>query len=200
MKLNILLGDLLSVRCDGWVIPAGGQLSRRIFRHGGDILTVEWEQPGWELQEGGTIITSGGDWPVRYLLHTAFPDSKEDTGDYAHLAKCCRSLLTKANNINSCRKDTMHHLAMPLPTGYSLGHSRYGTTMESLTAGTRRTTPCYGARRIGCSAEILTPGAGSVAPCSAGRRGMPWAIRWNFAMPPILKSAPTGWMPKPAPP
>lgn len=136
MKLNILLGDLLSVRCDGWVIPAGGQLSRRIFRHGGDILTVEWEQPGWELQEGGTIITSGGDWPVRYLLHTAFPDSKEDTGDYAHLAKCCRSLLTKANNINSCRKDTMHHLAMPLPTGYSLGHSRYGTTMESLTAVT----------------------------------------------------------------
>ena len=88
------------------------------------------------MKPGETCVSSGGDLPVSYVLHTACPKrGDEPDGSYPLLRECCRKLLFAAAGTAN-----LHHLAMPLIgtgiSGYSLAAPFYADTEYSLTAVT----------------------------------------------------------------
>lgn len=142
MKINIICGDLFSVSCDAYVNPTDAQLSgsggidQLIHARGGDLLRQECASHRGKLKVGQTVITGGGDLPVKYILHTACPKcaDEKDSG-YPLLAECYQNILSKAAS-----KSDIHHLALPLVgsgvSGYNLHTPSYADSICSLTAVT----------------------------------------------------------------
>lgn len=142
MKINILFGDIFSVACDAYGNPTdvrlsgSGGLDRQFHLRGGEALEAECLALRSKMKPGSTAITSGGNLPVKYILHTACPDCREEPDEtYPLLAACYRNMLAKAAG-----KPDIHHLAIPLigtgVSGYSLQTPRYAGTLYSLTAVT----------------------------------------------------------------
>ena len=141
MKLNIIYGDIFSVRCDAYVNPTDAKLSgsggldKEIHLRAGVLLDKECDSLRSKMAIGNTVISSGGDLPVNYILHTACPNCAKDDSRYSQLANCYENILQAAAN-----KADIHHLAMPLvgtgTAGYSLTGPFYGETSCSLTAVT----------------------------------------------------------------
>lgn len=139
MKLNIICGDIFSVHCDAYVNPTdiklsgSGGLDKEIHLRGGASLDKEYDSLRSEITPGGTVISSGGELPVKYILHTVCTKRADDDSRYSQLAKCCERILQAAAS-----KADLHHLAMPLVgtgiAGYPLAAPFYGETSCSLTA------------------------------------------------------------------
>ncbi len=141
MKINIVYGDIFSVRCDAYVNPTdvklsgSGGLDREVHLRGGELLERECASLRSKMTLGDTVVSCGGNLPVKYILHTACPSRAEDDGSYSRLAKCYRQILNQAAN-----RAELHHLALPLvgsgAAGYSLNEPCYADTLYSLTATT----------------------------------------------------------------
>lgn len=140
MKINIIFEDIFSIDCDAYVTPTdprlsgSGGLDKTIHIKAGPKLQEECANV--KIQPGETFITSGGNLPVKYILHTASPRCSDETQtDYPLLCQCYQSMLSKASG-----KSDLHHLAVPLVgtgvSGYSLDAPKYANTIYSLTAVT----------------------------------------------------------------
>ena len=142
MKLNILCGDLFSVACDAYVNPTdvrlsgSGGLDRQIHLRAGRALEEECAALRDKMTEGCTRVTTGGDLPVKYVLHTACSKcAEEQNGSYDRLSSCYTAMLRQAD----LRKDIRHLAIPPVGTGvagYSLISPCYANTDFSLTAVT----------------------------------------------------------------
>lgn len=141
MLINVVYGDIFSVRCDAYVNPTDTKLSGsggldKIFHsRGGTMLEKECDSLRKEMTPGGTVVSSGGELPVKYILHTACPKCVEETNGYQLLAKCYQNMLSCA-----AEKSDIQHIALPLvgtgTSGYALTSPCYADTRYSLTAVT----------------------------------------------------------------
>lgn len=140
MKVEVIRGDLFSISCDAYVNPTdvrlsgSGGLDREIHRRAGEEMERQCADLRKEMKPGGTVVTSGGCLPVRFILHTAAPDCGKETGkSYEFLKTCWLNLLRVAANQRRIR-----HLAVPLvgtgAGGYSLHSPWYGDSLCSRTA------------------------------------------------------------------
>ena len=103
MKIELVKGDIFFISCDAIVNPTdvklsgSGGLDRELRRRAGEEVDRQCAGLRKEMKPGGTVVTSGGFLPVRWILHTAAPDCGRETGEsYELLKKCWMDLLLVA--------------------------------------------------------------------------------------------------------
>lgn len=140
MKIELVKGDIFFISCDAIVNPTdvklsgSGGLDRELRRRAGEEVDRQCAGLRKEMKPGGTVVTSGGFLPVRWILHTAAPDCGRETGEsYELLKKCWMDLLLAA-----AKQKGIRHLAVPLvgtgSGGYTLHSPWYGDSLCSRTA------------------------------------------------------------------
>ena len=88
MKIELVKGDIFFISCDAIVNPTdvklsgSGGLDRELRRRAGEEVDRQCAGLRKEMKPGGTVVTSGGFLPVRWILHTAAPDCGRETGDW----------------------------------------------------------------------------------------------------------------------
>ncbi len=140
MKIRIVKGDIFAIPCDAYVNPTdvklsgSGGLDRKIHERGGGGLERQCAALRGSMKRGEAAATSGGNLPVRYVLHAAAPCPQEETGEsYELLKQCWQNILRAAGKHREIRR-----LAAPLvgtgTGGYSLSGPFYADSLCSRTA------------------------------------------------------------------
>ncbi len=100
MEINIIYGDLFSIVCDAYLNPpdihlsGSGGLDGEIHRRGGIPLIKECAAIKYKMMSGCAEFTTGGELPVKYVLHMVCLKCTEEQGDsYSLLADCYRNML-----------------------------------------------------------------------------------------------------------
>ncbi len=106
-RIEVVTGDITEQRVDAIVNAAnpslmgGGGVDGAIHRRGGPAILEECKQRraelGGPLPRGEAVITTGGELPAKYVIHTAGPVWQGGTrGEDATLANCYRNSLALA--------------------------------------------------------------------------------------------------------
>jgi len=104
MKLNIVKGDITKQKTDAIVNAAnsslmgGGGVDGAIHRAGGPKILEECKQiviKQGRLPTGQAVITTGGDLPAKYVIHTVGPVYRKDKAE------------TQAKELGSCYTESL---------------------------------------------------------------------------------------------
>lgn len=110
--IEVLVGDITQLEVDAIVNAAnaslmgGGGVDGAIHRKGGPAILEECrrirkDQYPEGLPTGAVVVTSAGQLPARYVIHTVGPIFQQDTNPHQHLADCYNNALALAAHINA---------------------------------------------------------------------------------------------------